>query len=155
MYRVFFSNKPLKKNHNNADRFPETNSEVNKIVSNLESETEIKVHTGDQNDRINEIVNSLEPETEINVHAANQNDRINKIVNSLEPGTEINVYTADQTYYNALFLAFDSKTDKVSLLTDRFYKQGNHLTILEGKHIVSIDLPVSADFDEKPDLEDE
>ncbi len=131
MYRVFFSNKPLKKNHNNADRFPETNSEVNKIVSNLESETEIKIHTGDQNDRINEIVNSL------------------------EPGTEINVYTADQTYYNALFLAFDSKTDKVSLLTDRFYKQGNHLTILEGKHIVSIDLPVSADFDEKPDLEDE
>jgi hypothetical protein len=107
MYRVLFSHKPLKKNRNYSDRFPETNSEVNEIVSNL------------------------------------------------EPETEINVQATDQTYYNALFLAFDHRTNKVSLLTDRFYKHGNRLTILECNDIIGIDLPVSDDSDEKSDNEDE
>ncbi|WP_199426396.1 hypothetical protein [Thermaerobacillus caldiproteolyticus] len=133
MYKVFFSNRLLKKsrNRNHNDDSPPKNNEIN------------------------EGLNSLEPEIEINVHAADQNNGISEILNSLEPGTEINVHAADQTYYNALFLAFDRRTNKVSLLTDRFYKRGNRLTILELKDIISIDLPVSGDSAEKLDDEDE
>ncbi|WP_027408898.1 hypothetical protein [Anoxybacteroides tepidamans] len=62
---------------------------------------------------------------------------------ALQPGTEINVHTDNETYYNALFQSFDQETGDVSLLIDRFYKDGGRVATLRGSDIVSIDFPAS------------
>ncbi|MED4972086.1 hypothetical protein RA955_06835 [Geobacillus proteiniphilus] len=62
---------------------------------------------------------------------------------ALPPNVEINVHTANETHYNALFLGFEPRTNNVSLLVDRFYKdEGRSLTI-DAATITAIDLPVS------------
>jgi hypothetical protein len=73
-----------------------------------------------------------------------ENHDVYNMLSELQPGTEINVHTKEQTYYNAAFLALDHQTKKVSILTDRFYKKGNYLTILNSSDITSIDLPVDS-----------
>ncbi|WP_236930891.1 hypothetical protein [Geobacillus sp. JS12] len=43
---------------------------------------------------------------------------------ALPLNTEVNVHTTNETHYNALFLGFEPRTNSVSLLVDRFYKDG-------------------------------
>lgn len=43
---------------------------------------------------------------------------------ALPLNTEVNVHTTNETHYNALFLGFEPRTNSVSLLVDRFYKEG-------------------------------
>jgi hypothetical protein len=85
----------------------------------------------------------------------NQHNSVHEMLRNLEPGTEVNVHAGEQTYYNAVFLAFDMNNNKASFLTDRFYKDGNRLTVLNSSDITSIDLPVSTNKDESVDNEDE
>ena len=86
----------------------------------------------------------------------NQQEPIsNTTLSTIEPGTEVNVHTAEQTYYNAVFLAYDPSSQKASFLTDRYYKNGNRLVILHSDEITSIDLPVSANEQTLIDAEDE
>ncbi|HZG61450.1 MAG TPA: hypothetical protein VEY68_13425 [Anoxybacillus sp.] len=84
-----------------------------------------------------------------------QHNRVYEILRNLEPETEVNVHVGEQTYYNAVFLAFDLNNNKASFLTDRFYKGGNRLTVLNISDITAIDLPMSTDKDESVDNEDE
>jgi hypothetical protein len=80
-------------------------------------------------------------------HRRNQlqeNHDVYNMLSELQPGTEINVHTKEQTFYNAAFLALDHQTKKVSILTDRFYKDGNNLTTLDCSDITSIDIPVDS-----------
>ncbi len=46
---------------------------------------------------------------------------------ALPLNTEVNVHTTNETHYNALFLGFEPRTNNVSLLVDRFYKDGGSL----------------------------
>ncbi|MFC0298898.1 hypothetical protein [Geobacillus jurassicus] len=62
---------------------------------------------------------------------------------TLPPNVEVNVHTANGTYYNALFLGFEPRTNNVSLLVDRFYKDGGRSLTIDAAAITSIDLPVS------------
>ncbi|QIZ66948.1 hypothetical protein [Geobacillus subterraneus] len=62
---------------------------------------------------------------------------------ALPPNTEVNVHTANETYYNALFLDFEPRTNTVSLLVDRFYEDGGRPLSLNATAITAIDLPAS------------
>ncbi|WP_044748654.1 hypothetical protein [Bacillus alveayuensis] len=84
-----------------------------------------------------------------------QHNSVHEILRNLEPETEVNVHVGEQTYYNAVFLAFDMNNNQASFLTDRFYKNGNRLTVLNSNDITSIDLPVSANKGDSVDNEDE
>jgi hypothetical protein len=84
-----------------------------------------------------------------------QHNSVHEILRNLEPGTEVNVHVGEQTYYNAVFLAFDMNKNKASFLTDRFYKDSNRLTVLNSSDITSIDLPVPTNKGESVDTEDE
>ncbi|NNU84735.1 hypothetical protein ETC05_13145 [Geobacillus sp. BMUD] len=74
---------------------------------------------------------------------------------ALPPNVEINVHTTNETHYNALFLGFEPRTNSVSLLVDRFYKEGGRSLTIDAATITSIDLPASmrptpsADTDEE------
>jgi len=62
---------------------------------------------------------------------------------SLPPNTEVNVHTTHGTYYNALFLDFDPRTNTVSLLVDRFYEGEGRSLAFDAATITAIDLPAS------------
>ncbi|GAD13338.1 hypothetical protein GBL_1555 [Geobacillus kaustophilus GBlys] len=65
------------------------------------------------------------------------------------------MHTTNETHYNALFLGFEPRTNSVSLLVDRFYKEGGRSLTIDAATITSIDLPASmrpapsADTDEE------
>ncbi|RAK15352.1 hypothetical protein B0I26_12244 [Anoxybacillus vitaminiphilus] len=104
---------------------------------------------------VHEILHNLEHETEGNVQPVKQHNSVHEILHNLQPETEVNVHVGEQTYDNAVFLAFDMNHNKASFLIDRFYKDGNRLTVLNSSDITSIDLPVSTNKDENADNEDE
>jgi hypothetical protein len=125
---------------------------MNKIVFNRNF---LKKHRRHQVEQHNNVHENLEPETEVNVHQVEQHNSIHEILRNLEPETEVNVHVGEQTYYNAIFLAFDMNNKKASFLTDRFYKNGNRLVVLNSSDITSIDLPVSTNKGKSVDNEDE
>jgi hypothetical protein len=84
-----------------------------------------------------------------------QHNSVHEILRNLEPGTEVNIHVGEQTYYNAVFLAFDINHNKASFWNDRFYKGSNRLTILNSSDITSIDLPVLTDKDVSVDNEED
>jgi hypothetical protein len=84
-----------------------------------------------------------------------QHNSVHEILRNLDPETEVNVHAGEQTYYNAVFLSFDMNNNKASFLTDRFYKDGNRLIVLNSSDITSIELPTSTNQNKSVDNEDE
>ncbi|OPX04440.1 hypothetical protein [Geobacillus sp. LEMMY01] len=74
---------------------------------------------------------------------------------ALPLNTEVNVHTANETHYNALFLGFEPRTNNVSLLVDRFYKDGGRSLAIDATTITAIDLPVSMRPASSADSDDE